>query len=102
MSITDNDSNGTTTTDSVENWIKQQIANFANIPAETVSGDAGFQSFGIDSARAISIMMDLEKWLNLPDELPLELLFEAKSVREASELIAVEANRMINDVQGGG
>ena len=78
----------------IEGWIIARIAELVNVAPETVSRDADFESFGIDSARAISLIVDLENWLNLPDELPLELLFEAGSIGQASENIATAAQEM--------
>ena len=60
------------------------MAECVNIPREAVSSDAHFDSFGIDSAQAIELMIDLEEWLQVSDELPIELLFEADSIRDAA------------------
>lgn len=78
----------------IETWIRQRIGGIANQPMEQIPPDADFQSFGIDSARAVSIAMDLEEWLGLTEELPLELLFEASSIRAAAQSIAAAAQRM--------
>jgi len=43
-------------------------------------------------------MMELENWLNLPEELPLDLLFEAEAIRDAAINIAAAAKGM--DVSG--
>jgi len=45
-------------------------------------------------------MVELENWLNLPDELPLELLFEAESIRDAATGIAAAVGDMAMQ-QGG-
>ena len=78
----------------VEVWIVAQIAQMVNLPPAAVSPDAPFDSFGIDSAKAISLMVELENWLNLPEELPLELLFEAEAIRDASRNIAAAVDDM--------
>lgn len=78
----------------IEGWIVERIAGLVNVAPEAVSRDADFESFGIDSAKAISLVVDLENWLNLPDELPLELLFEAGSIAHAAENIAAAARQM--------
>ena len=78
----------------VEAWIVARIAEMVNLPPSAVSADAPFDSFGIDSAKAISLMVELENWLNLPEELPLELLFEAEAIRDASRNIAVAVDHM--------
>lgn len=78
----------------IEGWIIARIAELANIAPDTVSRDAEFESFGIDSARAIALIVNLEDWLNVPDELPLELLFEAGSIGHAAENIAAAVKAM--------
>lgn len=72
----------------IESWLRERIAESIHLPVDAVQAEASFETFGVDSARAISLVTDLEAWLSLPDELPLELLFEAESIREASEGIA--------------
>lgn len=78
----------------IEGWIVARMAELVNVAPEAVSRDADFESFGIDSAKAIALIVDLENWLNLPDELPLELLFEAASIRDAAENIAAAVRDM--------
>jgi acyl carrier protein len=82
----------------IEAWIVARIADMVNIAPDAVSPAAPFESFGIDSAKAISLMMELENWLNLPEELPLDLLFEAEAIRDAAINIAAAAKGM--DVSG--
>ncbi len=74
--------------ESIEDWIIQRIAETVNVQPETISRSASFESFGIDSAKAIALAMDLEESLKLADELPLELLFEAESITEAAKSIS--------------
>ncbi|WP_327754511.1 acyl carrier protein (plasmid) [Sphingobium sp. SJ10-10] len=82
------------TAEEIEAWIVARIAEIVNVAPAAVSPDAPFDSFGIDSAKAISLMVELENWLNLPDELPLELLFEAEAIRDAAAGIAAAVNDM--------
>ena len=84
----------------IESWIVAHIAEIVNVAPAAISPDAPFDSFGIDSAKAISLMVELENWLNLPDELPLELLFEAESIRNAATGIAAAVGDMAMQ-QGG-
>jgi len=79
----------------VQNWICGRIGDFVHQDAASIAPAASFDSFGIDSAKAISLMADLEEWLELPDELPLELLFEAESIGQAAEGIAAAVNEML-------
>lgn len=84
--------------ESIEEWIIERIAEVVNLDPSDISNSAKFESFGIDSAKAISIVMDLEEQLDLPDELPLELLFEAESIAEAARNISAH----IKSMSGGG
>lgn len=87
----------------IEAWIVAKIADLVNVAPDAVSSDADFESFGIDSARAINLIVDLENWLNLPDELPLELLFEADNIAQAAGNIAEAAGNMADaQAQGAG
>jgi len=79
----------------IENWICGRIGEFVHQDAASIAPAASFDSFGIDSAKAISLMADLEEWLNLPDELPLELLFEAESIAQAAQGITAAVNEML-------
>jgi acyl carrier protein len=71
----------------VENWIVGRIAELINVDPDAVSRNVQFDTYGIDSAKAIALIVDLEEWLQLDDELPLELLFEAESIQDAAENI---------------
>lgn len=79
----------------IEAWIVARIGEMVNVAPAAISSDAPFDSFGIDSAKAISLMVELENWLNLPDELPLELLFEAEAIRDAAAGIAAAVQDMV-------
>lgn len=81
--------------DEVEGWIVARIADMVNVAPSAVSADAPFDSFGIDSAKAISLMVELENWLNLPEELPLELLFEAEAISDAARNISAAVQDMV-------
>ncbi len=78
----------------IQDWIVSRIAGMVNVQAAAISAEASFDSFGIDSAKAISLMVELESWLNLPEELPLELLFEAEAITDAAQGIAAAVNDM--------
>ncbi|WP_313804315.1 acyl carrier protein [Sphingobium sp.] len=81
----------------IEAWIVARIGEMVNVAPAAISSDAPFDSFGIDSAKAISLMVELENWLNLPDELPLELLFEAEAIRDAATGIAAAVRQQAQD-----
>jgi acyl carrier protein len=72
----------------IEDWIKARVAEYVNLDPSAVSAKSRFESFGIDSAMAVALMVGLEEWLRPSRELPLELLFEAESIEQAAQDIA--------------
>jgi acyl carrier protein len=68
----------------IENWIRHKVAEVVNLDPADVGPEDAFEQFGIDSAKSISLVMDLENWLGLDDELPLDILFEATSIRQSA------------------
>src|SRR5688500_12381614 len=78
---------GTPTAGEIESWIRQKVAEAVNLDPANVGSDNSFDQFGIDSAKSISLVIDLEHWLELEDELPLDILFEGTSIRDSAERI---------------
>ncbi|MES2938567.1 MAG: acyl carrier protein [Pseudomonadota bacterium] len=50
----------------IADWCVQFVAKLVDMPAERVSVDAEFESFGLDSAATVSLVMELEEWLGRP------------------------------------
>jgi len=72
----------------IEKWFQLHIASLTGLPPEEVSGAADFESFGIDSVQGVDMLVALENWLAMPDDIPMELLFEAPSIAEAASRVA--------------
>lgn len=72
----------------IEAWLKQYIADLIGASPDQIGSDAGFESFGIDSVQSVDMVGDLEAWLNLSEELPIELLFEEPSIADAAKRVA--------------
>jgi len=72
----------------IESWLKRHIAGLIGVRAETIDGDADFESFGIDSVQGVDMVVALETWLAMPDEIPMELLFEAATIADAARNVA--------------
>ena len=72
----------------IELWLKRYIGDLIGTSPDQISSDAGFESFGIDSVQSVDMATELETWLQLPDELPLELLFEERSIADAAVRVA--------------
>lgn len=72
----------------IETWLKTYIAELIGTSPEQIASDMGFESFGIDSVQSIDMASDLDAWLNLPAELPIELLFEEPTIADAAKRVA--------------
>jgi acyl carrier protein len=72
----------------VEKWLQQHIAGLFGLSPDTVSTAADFESFGIDSVQGVDMLVALENWLAMPDDIPMELLFEAPSIADAARSVA--------------
>lgn len=76
----------TVTHDQIVDWCRQHIAALLDFPIERVPVDAEFDSFGLDSAAAVSLVVDLEEWLGT--EVSPSLLFEFPTIQAvAGEII---------------
>lgn len=76
-------------------WLQASISEASGVPLSAVGLDDDFEQFGIDSAGAVSIIMDLEEAAGLETELEPEVLFELRTIRRlvahVDELRASEA-----------
>jgi acyl carrier protein len=79
----------------IERWLRTRVAELLNVNEDAISADARFETFGIDSAKAISLILDLEDWLKFPADLPTELLFEAESIGLAAKSIFAAIRDMV-------
>ena len=76
----------TLTRDQIIDWCREHIAEILDLPVERIPRDAEFDSFGLDSAASVSMIIDLEDWLGF--EVSPSLLFEFPTVQLlANEII---------------
>jgi acyl carrier protein len=79
-------------------WLQNCISEASGVPLSAVGRDEDFEQFGIDSAGAVSIVMDLEEEAGLETELEPEVLFEFRTIRglvehvESLRLAALKAS----------
>jgi acyl carrier protein len=77
----------------ITDWCVSYVSRILNIPAASVDPGTPLERFGLDSATAVALIMDLEQWLDI--ELKPELLFEYPTLASLSthlaSLLAVEA-----------
>lgn len=74
------------THDQIVDWCRQHIATLLDFPVERIPVDAEFDTFGLDSAAAVSLVVDMEEWLGT--EVSPSLLFEFPTIQlVAGEII---------------
>ncbi len=67
-------------------WCRQHIATLLDFPVDRIPVDAEFDTFGLDSGAAVSLVVDMEEWLGT--EVSPSLLFEFPSIQlVAGEII---------------
>jgi acyl carrier protein len=75
----------TVTKEQIVAWCRQHIATLLDFPIEKIQPEAEFDSFGLDSAAAVSLVDDLEEWLG--SEVSPSLLFEYPTISLVAEQI---------------
>ena len=63
-----------TTVDDIARWCQSYIADLLELPAEAIDLDADFDRLGIDSAIAVSLLIEVEERYGI--DLPAEALFD--------------------------
>lgn len=82
-----------TTADDIQNWCVEHLANLLGEPRERIDPRADFDRLGIDSAMAVSLLLDLEEQLgDMP--IPPEILFEYGTIADVSAHLARELSRL--------
>lgn len=63
-----------TSKEAIAVWCQQYLAKLLEVPAESVDLNADFDRLGVDSALAVSLLIEIEERYGV--ELPPEALFE--------------------------
>ena len=69
-------------------WCQGYVANLLEVPAEAVDPDATFDRLGVDSAIAVSLLIEVEERYGI--ELPAEALFENPTVTAVAEYLSAQ------------
>ncbi len=70
---------------SVAAWCQEHVAKLLEVPPGTVDPDATFDRLGVDSAIAVSLLMEVEEQYGI--ELPAEAVFDNPTVNAVAEYI---------------
>jgi acyl carrier protein len=75
------------TKNEIQNWCVNYLADLFQRPASQIGPEVDFDRLGLDSALAVSMVLDLEEQLGNNDLRP-ELLFEYTSIAELADHLA--------------
>jgi len=77
---------GTIDASMIESWCVNNVARILKIPKSEIDPKLEVDRFGLDSATAVALIMELEEWLGI--ELAPELLFEYPTLADLSQHLA--------------
>lgn len=74
-----------TSTEDILAWCCEYLADLLAMPLEKVDSDADFDRLGVDSAVAVSLLMEVEDRYGV--DIPPEALFENPNLRAVAEYL---------------
>lgn len=74
----------------IQTWIVSYMSQLLDIPIQSIDIEKLFENYGLDSSAAISLIGDLESWLEC--DLSPTLLFDYPNIKTLSGCLAKEAN----------
>lgn len=77
----------------VEEWCQHYVAKLLALAPEKIGPDVEFDRFGLDSAMAVAMCLDLEEWVGL--EIPPALLFEYTTIAGLAGYVADTASKEV-------
>lgn len=72
----------------IQSWLVEQIADVLSLDPTTIDVKQPLTRYGLDSIDAVTLVGDLEDWLDL--ELPSTLLWDYPSIEKASAYMVEE------------
>jgi acyl carrier protein len=82
-----------TTKDAIEQWCQQYVAELLGVPSSSVDPAASFDQLGIDSALAVSLIIEVEERYGV--ELPPEDLFENPNLNALAAYLSARARSQV-------
>lgn len=75
----------------ITKWCQQYVGDLLEIPAESVDPAADFDRLGLDSALAVSLLIDIEERYGV--DLPPEALFENPNLNAVADYLHVQIEK---------
>jgi acyl carrier protein len=76
----------TQTTESIQDWLIEQVAQRLDLDPDEIDNHASFESFGMESSEALVLLNDLEQWLER--SVPPVLLWNYPTIAQLSKRLA--------------
>jgi acyl carrier protein len=72
----------------LEQWLKENLANYLGLNAEDIESNASFERYGLDSAKAVELSGDLSNWLKIP--IGPDLCYDYPTVEKITQYLLEE------------
>jgi acyl carrier protein len=72
----------------LQNWLVVKLAEQLSVKPETIDVSESLTRYGLDSIDAVTLVGDLEDWLEL--ELPSTLFWDYPTIKQSSEFLVTE------------
>jgi acyl carrier protein len=79
---------GIQTTESIQDWLIEQVAQRLDLDPDEIDSHASFESFGMESSEALVLLNTLEQWLGR--SVPPVLLWNYPTIAQLSERLAAD------------
>ncbi|WP_131786893.1 acyl carrier protein [Protofrankia symbiont of Coriaria ruscifolia] len=79
--------------EAIATWCQEYVANLLEMPVEAVDPDADFDRLGIDSALAVSLLIEVEERYGV--DLAPEALFENPSINAVAVYLHAQSQRHV-------
>lgn len=82
-----------TSKEAIVTWCREYVAGLLNTPVEAIDPAADFDRLGIDSALAVSLLMEVEERYDV--DLPPEALFENPNLNAVAEYLHQQTRQRV-------
>jgi acyl carrier protein len=86
MTVTNSNSKSNQEVEKVQNWLIDKLADQLSLDSQTISISESLTRYGLDSIDAVTMVGDLEDWLDL--ELPSTLFWDYPTIEKSSQYLA--------------